>query len=86
MMDLIGRSIRAKFVDVYVPNPLPAACSDNVITMTFMNGFSLATFLSDHSSLAIDGTSLLHFANKLVEVYAYQILSLIHISEPTRPY
>ena len=31
MMDLIGRSIRAKFVDVYVPNPLPVACSDNVI-------------------------------------------------------
>jgi|TARA_B100001741_G_scaffold287549_1_gene265118 aarF domain-containing kinase len=83
MMDLIGRSIRAKFVDVYVPNPLPVACSDNVITMTFMNGFSLATFLSDHSSLAIDGTSLLHFANKLVEVYAYQIFELgIFHSDP----
>ena len=59
------------------------ACSDNVITMTFMNGFSLATFLSDHSSLAIDGTSLLHFANKLVEVYAYQIFELgIFHSDP----
>jgi len=83
MMDLLGRSIRAKFVDVYVPTPLPVACSDNVITMTFMNGLSLATFLSDNSSLAIDGTCLLHFANKLLEVYAFQIFELgIFHSDP----
>lgn len=76
MMDFLGRSIRANFSHVSVPRSFPAVSSNKVITMTFMEGYSLAHFLAKKAPFTIDRVNLLAFARTLLLVYAYQIFEL----------
>jgi aarF domain-containing kinase len=74
MMEFIGSSIGRNFKDVYVPTVLPAASSSKTITMTYMQGVSLAKFIQDRSS--IQRTSLSTFAYNLIAVFGYQIFEI----------
>lgn len=83
MMDLLERSICSKFEHIKVPRSFPSASSDSVITMTFMEGFSLSNFLSMRLSAGFEQALILKFATSLLEVYAYQIFELgIFQSDP----
>ena len=83
MMDLLERSICSKFEQIKVPRSFPSASSDSVITMTFMEGFSLSNFLSMRLSAGFEQALILKFATSLLEVYAYQIFELgIFQSDP----
>jgi aarF domain-containing kinase len=74
MMEFIGSSIHRNFKDVYVPTVLPAASSSKIITMTYMQGVSLAKFIQDRKG--IQRTSLSTFAYNLVAVFGYQIFEI----------
>jgi len=74
MMEFIGSSIGRNFKDVYVPTVLSAASSSKTITMTYMQGVSLAKFIQDRSS--IQRTSLSTFAYNLIAVFGYQIFEI----------
>lgn len=83
MMDFLGRSIRSNFANVSVPRSFPAASSNKIITMTFMEGCSLANFLANKAPFTVDRSKLFSFARSLLLVYAYQIFEIgIFQSDP----
>jgi len=83
MMDLLGKSIRSKFRHVNVPTSFPAASSNDIIVMSYMEGCSLSSFLSEKSGIKLKKRKLTAFAHSLLQVYAYQIFELgIFQSDP----
>ena len=76
MMENLRKRIRPKLNDVLIPKSIPYASSNRIITMTFMQGDSVANALSKGIYQRFDKALIESFSMTLLTVYGYQIFEV----------
>ncbi len=86
MLSVMGQCIRQNYSKIHVPVPIEGLCTARVLTMTFAEGDTLASYIH---TLPVDGMSVSrkqHLDNSLlnlIECFGYQLFTLgIFHSDP----